>query len=226
MIVLFGSEKGGTGKTTAATNMAAMRAKAGRDTLLVDTDGQESATIWSQVRSDLDVQPPITCVFKRGKLGADLLALSEKFDTVIVDAGGRDSVELRQAMAVCDRMIIPVRPSQFDSWSLDKMAILLKEIEERVGRRPPAAVVLNAVSTNPQVREAAEVRESLAEQADILPVLATELSDRVSFRRAAREGKSVIELTGSLADPKGSAELMSLYQEVFNAKFAIAKKAA
>ena len=38
MIILIGGEKGGTGKTTIATNLSAMRALAGRDVLLVDTD--------------------------------------------------------------------------------------------------------------------------------------------------------------------------------------------
>ena len=47
MIVLIGGEKGGTGKTTIATNLAALRAMAGRDVLLVDTDPQGSASYWT-----------------------------------------------------------------------------------------------------------------------------------------------------------------------------------
>ena len=46
MIILFGGEKGGTGKTTLAVNLAAMRARAGYDVLLVDADRQESAAAW------------------------------------------------------------------------------------------------------------------------------------------------------------------------------------
>lgn len=38
MIVLFGGEKGGTGKSTLATNLAVWLARQGRDVLLVDTD--------------------------------------------------------------------------------------------------------------------------------------------------------------------------------------------
>ena len=41
MIVLIGGEKGGTGKTTLATNLAQMRAARGHDVLLVDTDKQK-----------------------------------------------------------------------------------------------------------------------------------------------------------------------------------------
>jgi chromosome partitioning protein len=40
MIILIGGEKGGTGKTTVATNLSACLASAGRDVLLVDADRQ------------------------------------------------------------------------------------------------------------------------------------------------------------------------------------------
>ena len=46
-IVLFGGEKGGTGKTTLATNMAAMLALQGKDVLLLDTDRQGTASFWA-----------------------------------------------------------------------------------------------------------------------------------------------------------------------------------
>ena len=36
MVILIGGEKGGTGKTTIATNLAALRALAAHDILLVD----------------------------------------------------------------------------------------------------------------------------------------------------------------------------------------------
>ena len=51
MIVLIGGEKGGTGKTTLATNLAQMRAARGHDVLLVDTDKQESASSWASLRA-------------------------------------------------------------------------------------------------------------------------------------------------------------------------------
>ena len=50
MIILVGGEKGGTGKTTLATNLAQMRASAGKDVLLIDSDKQESASSWAGQR--------------------------------------------------------------------------------------------------------------------------------------------------------------------------------
>ena len=56
MIVLIGIEKGGTGKTTLATNLAALRVSKGYEVLLVDTDKQNSANFWAACR---DEQPTV-----------------------------------------------------------------------------------------------------------------------------------------------------------------------
>ena len=67
MIVLIGGEKGGTGKTTLATNLAAMRALAGRDVLMIDTDPQGSANYWAQSRDEENITPRVACIQKFGK---------------------------------------------------------------------------------------------------------------------------------------------------------------
>lgn len=227
MIILVGSEKGGTGKTTIAVNLAAMCALAGKETLLVDTDRQESASTWAAARAmtRADAKQPldITCVAKSGKVGYDLQQLAPKFDVVIVDAGGRDSVELRQALAVCDTLLIPVRPSQFDTWSLDKMATLIKEITEKIEQPIDARVLLNATHTNPSVREADEVRMLLAQDyADSLKVMVSQVGDRISYRRAARDGLGVTELARQNADGAAVEEIQRVYKEIFNEKWTAA----
>ena len=51
MITVVGGTKGGSGKSTIATNLACMLSAAGRDVLLVDTDDQEIATDFTNLRN-------------------------------------------------------------------------------------------------------------------------------------------------------------------------------
>lgn len=228
MLILVGSEKGGTGKTTVAVNLATLCALAGHDTLLVDTDKQESATIWASLRSEREGTTPVPCVSKTGKVGYDLAKLKPKFARIIVDAGGRDSLELRQTMAICDRMIIPVRPSQFDTWSLDRMLQLIRDIEERTGEKVDARLLMNAVSPNPSVTEAVEFREALKDYGEELPIMKGQIAERIAFRRAAREGLSVVELSGKLtpSDREAANEISAVYKEAFNETWRLAKPAS
>lgn len=220
MLVLVANEKGGVGKTTIAVNLAAMCALAGKDTLLVDVDRQESATAWASVRHESSLEPVLICVSKTGKVGADLVRLRDKFEVVIVDAGGRDSIEMRQAMAVSDMVLVPIKPAQFDVWSLSRMAQLTTEVSDQIGAKVPAFAFINGASPNPAVRETLEVKEALREYGEVFPSLQTVITERIAFRKAAREGQGVIELTAAIADPKANLEMISLYQEVFNEQYA------
>ena len=51
--ILVASSKGGAGKTTLATNLAAHFALDGKRTVLVDADPQHSSTRWAERRADL-----------------------------------------------------------------------------------------------------------------------------------------------------------------------------
>jgi len=213
MIILFGGEKGGTGKTSLAVNLAAMRARAGYDVLLVDADRQESAASWSAVRDQAGVEPRVPVVQKFGSsLAQEVKGLAEKYQDVIIDTGGRDSTELRAALVVADRFFVPIRPSQFDLWALEKVTVLVEECRP-INPNLEAIVLVNLASTHPRVEELAETREYLNELAGV-SLARTVLRERIAFRRAARDGLAVVELRP--ADPKAAAEMESLYAEVFN----------
>jgi chromosome partitioning protein len=126
MIILIGGEKGGTGKTTLATSLAAKRALSGRDVLLIDTDVQGSASYWAQGRDDAGIKPRVACVQKFGKgLQSEVQDLATRYQDIIIDAGGRDSIELRVALVVADKAYVPIQASQFDIWTLDRMEDLV-----------------------------------------------------------------------------------------------------
>jgi chromosome partitioning protein len=212
MIILIGGEKGGTGKTTLATNLAAMRALAGRDVLLIDTDPQGSSNYWVQSRDEESVTPRVACVQKFGKgLPAEVKDLANRYQDIIIDAGGRDSVELRSALVVTEKAYIPIQPSQFDIWTLNQMDEL---VETAKGFNPDlkAKVIISRSSTNPSVHESDETGKLLADFLN-LELANVTIRDRIAYRKAAKDGLAVTELKPK--DSKASEEMEVLYKEVF-----------
>lgn len=226
-IITIGMKKGGPGKTTIATNIAAMCVTAGMRTLLVDTDGQRTAASWAGSRREQGVEPPITCVEKTGKCGRDIAELADNYDVVIVDAGGHDSIELRQAFAVADLCIMPLRPCQPDVWTLPDMIELINEIEEKSGTRPRASVLINGKEAPRKVRggyrETQDTRDtvdSIRETfGDAVPVLGSMVSYRPAFWRAFPAGMSVVELPDSARAESAKEELMNLFKEIFDVEY-------
>ena len=214
MIITLGAEKGGVGKTTLAVNLAAQRTLEGHDVLLVDTDLQISASFWSQRRDEAGLQPRVACIQKFGKgLQAELRDLATRYEDILVDVGGRESVELNASLVVADQVYIPIQASQFDMWTLDRMDEL---VATATGFNPDlqADVVITRASPNPQVTEVQEVIE-LMQEYDYLQIAETIIYERIAWRKSIREGRAVSELTP--ADPKATDELKRLYAEIFDA---------
>ena len=213
MILLIGGEKGGTGKTTVATNLAALRAADGHDVLLVDTDRQGSAAAWCQLRAEDAQLPRVACVQLFGKtVQSGIRDLAARYADVIIDAGGRDAVELRSALVMATCVYIPIQPAQFDVWTLEHMQELVVAAQ---GFNPEltAFVLFTRASTHPLVADAADARLSLDGLAP-LQLAETLLSERQAFRRSARTGRAVTEL--ERPDPKANTELRLLYGAIYH----------
>lgn len=212
MIILIGGEKGGTGKTTIATNMAAMRALSGRDVLLIDTDPQGSANYWAQSRDEENITPRVACVQKFGKgLPKEVQDLSSRYQDIIIDAGGRDSVELRSALVVTQRLFVPIQPSQFDIWTLNQMEELV-ETAKAFNPDLIAKVIISRASTNPSVHESDDTAK-LLNDFDNLDLSGAIVRDRIAYRKAAKDGLAITELKPK--DQKAVTEMEILYKEVF-----------
>ncbi|OKY73946.1 MAG: chromosome partitioning protein [Desulfobulbaceae bacterium DB1] len=212
-ITVFGGEKGGTGKTTLAVNIAAMLAMKGKDVLLLDTDRQGTASFWATVRDEENIEPRVACVQKFGKgLPAQVRDLAERYDEIIIDAGGRDSMELRYALGVADRAYIPVQPFQFDIWTIRQMDTLV-EMAKGLNEELAAFIVINRVATNPAIREDRETREFITrENFQHLTLAQSMIRDRIAFRKAARDGLAVVEYG---QDRKAVNEMNQLYEEIY-----------
>ena len=211
MIILVGSNKGGSGKTTIACNLSVALAMQGADVCLVDADRQGSAAKWHQERESSEINPSITLVQKYDNLTKTLQSLNEKYDQVIVDVAGRNSREMITAATVADLVIAPHQCSQLD---LDTLGELQEQIIRVMDLNPSLKVFIyqTMASTNVQVIET-ERREFENYVAEFPEFRAMKASGRYRkiYRDVMSEGLSVLENTNKHAID----EVNALHSEVF-----------
>ncbi len=205
MILLFGGEKGGSGKSTLATNAAVYLQREGASVILIDTDRQLTAANWAEVREESEA-PSLTCVSVLTNVAATIRKLSADYDHAVIDAGGRDSEQLRAAMVVADRMVTPVKPSQADLWTLDTMTELVA-MARGFNEGLDARVVLTMASPHPKAVETEPVRAALAELETFTACEAT-IHHRKAYPNALALGLSVIEVGGEAAAKVETESLM------------------
>ena len=219
LILAVVNEKGGVGKTNTAVNLANAAAMTGDDVLMVDTDPQGSMGAWASTRTALGHVPEITTIVKQGEFQQDILKLATKFDVIVIDSGGRDSLEMRHALAVADFALIPVEPSQYDIWSLGRVAKMVKEVNNQLSvsgndSKVNAYCFINNAPTN-NTHEVEDCREVLKDLEGDFPDLGLILYNRIAHRKSARLGLGVMELTKADFDPKAAVEVALLYQIAF-----------
>ena len=109
--VLVASSKGGAGKSTLATHIAAHFALDGLRTALVDADPQGSATRWAQRRAGLDS----AVLALDGRRKGWRKHVPEDTQRVVIDAAaGAMADELEPFLDHVDAVVVPVVPSTID----------------------------------------------------------------------------------------------------------------
>lgn len=109
--VLVASSKGGVGKTTIATHLAAHAALQGRNTVLLDADPQRSSTQWAQRRADLE-SAVLPLDGTRGRWQGRVPAGTER---LFIDApAGAMARQLGPFLDEADALVVPVPPSMLD----------------------------------------------------------------------------------------------------------------
>lgn len=213
MIITVGNTKGGVGKTAIAVNLAIARALAGRDVWLIDGDRQGTAQTAISIRAEAERAPGIACAtYPDGPtLRAQVRQQREKFDDVIIDAGGRDSTALRAALVLSDILLVPFQPRSYDVWALSDIAELVDEARSvRDGLK--AYAVLNCADPGEHSTDNDEAAAAVSElpQLEYLP---TPLRRRKAFANAASLGQCVLE--SKPRDGKACSELDSLINNLF-----------
>jgi chromosome partitioning protein len=110
--ILVASSKGGAGKTTLASHLAAQAALDGKRTVLVDADPQGSSTRWAQRRAGLDSAVlPIDGTAGKGWRRQ----VPDDTEVVVIDAAaGAMASDLGAFLERADAVVVPVLPSVLD----------------------------------------------------------------------------------------------------------------
>ncbi|MES9826935.1 MAG: AAA family ATPase [Candidatus Thiodiazotropha sp.] len=200
MITVIGSLKGGSGKSTVTFNLAVWLEMAEAEVLVIDADPQATLSDVSEVRTEEGYEPYLNI--------KNASALSRKklagYDEVLIDVGTSDIDSMKLALALADRVVIPVPPSQADIWSTQRFINFLDEAVD--GDRPDLLAFINRADTHHAIRESDEAAAALVSLSDV-DFIKNRLCQRTVFRRSFSEGLAVYEL-----DPrgKGSKEFYAL----------------
>jgi chromosome partitioning protein len=149
--------KGGSGKTTIATNLAACYASRGRFPALLDYDPQGSALNWLQTRSSDQARIHGVEAHKKSMAVTRSwqMRMPKEVDRVIIDTpasiGGADLADyVRQANTI----IVPVLPSPIDihtATNFIKEIMVLGKLKGDNGSSKRLGVVANRVKENTRV---------------------------------------------------------------------------
>ena len=210
-IITVGSTKGGVGKTTIALNIAIARAMQGRDVWLIDADRQGTASTALAIRGEAGRQPAIATAHypEGGALRSQLLHQRNKFQDIVIDAGGRDSTALRAALALSDVILVPFQPRSIDVWAVADIAALIDEARA-VRDGLEAYGFLNLADTAGSDNK--EAAEALVDYPGI-KYLDAPIRRRKSIANAAGNGMSVLEYAPK--DEKAIAELNELLNAIY-----------
>ena len=139
--ILVASSKGGAGKTTLATNLAAYFALDGKRTVLVDADPQHSSTRWAERRAELESAVlPIDAGGRR----AGRAWLPEDAERVVVDApAGAMADDLGSFLEHADAVVVPVLPSALDIEATVGFLNTLAKVPRVHKRKLPVGLVVN-----------------------------------------------------------------------------------
>jgi len=188
--ILVVNPKGGSGKTTLATNLAGALAAQHQQVLLWDLDRQQSALTWLSMRPS-----HLPRIVRLDRREDDPGRINPKRDWLVIDSpAGLHGKSLSHTLKHADKVVVPVQPSIFDMAATSAFLQIL--MEEKAVRRSKALVGVIGVRVDPRTRAAATL-EAFLQQFD-LPVLAY-LRDSQIYPNAAFNGMSIFDLAPYVA---------------------------
>jgi chromosome partitioning protein len=205
-IIALAGNKGGSGKTTLAINLAGVLVRRGRVTLL-DADPQGSCVHW---HTATDGNAPVSVLAAADDVTAAVEASRDDSDYLLIDCPPAvDAPQTLAALALADKVLIPVLPSPLDIWAGLQVGPVLQQVQQG-NPLLQALMVINQLEPRTKLSQLA--RQALDELG--LPTATTALRRRMAYRRAMLEGRSVSDL--GVRGAEAVREIEQLTEELVN----------
>ena len=183
--ILIANPKGGSGKTTLATNLAGYLAKQNQRVVMWDLDQQKSSLNWLALRN-----PELPSISRLGLERDASKGNIKNNDWLVLDSpAGIQGKNLSHALKIAHKIIVPVQPSVFDM--VATRDFINRLTEEKTIQRKKSFIGMVGMRVDPRTRAASTLEQFLM-QYD-LPIL-TYLRDTMVYVNAAFNGKSIFDL--------------------------------
>ena len=196
-VVVFASQKGGSGKTTLAGHVAVQAERAGAGPVaIIDTDRQGSLADWWNVRES---ETPIFARTTFPRLISDLETLSETgVKLTIIDTPPAITLAIRDVIVYANLVVVPTRPSPHD---LRAVSATIELVE---AAKKPLIFVINAATK--RARITADAAVALSQHGTVAPIM---VHQRIDFATSMIDGRTVMEVAPKSASAGEIEQLWS-----------------
>jgi chromosome partitioning protein len=208
-IIALLNEKGGTGKSTLATNLATALHRQGKRVVLIDADPQGTARDWRAASPEDADLPPVVAIDRAQMLASSLNAVSA--DIAIIDSPAKAEQMAAAIVRVAHVALVVLQPSGADVWA-SAAAVKLIQSRRDAGGEIDAAFLINRTSGNTKLTK--QIKDGDWNEYGVEQMTAT-IGNRIAFAQAMTDGVSVFDLGDSVA----KAEILAVITEMEAAKW-------
>ncbi len=196
-VIVFASQKGGSGKTTLAGHIGVQAELSGAGPVaLIDTDPQGSLAKWWNCRES---PTPAFLHSAFTNLVHDLdEARAQGFKLIIVDTPPAVTKAISEVVSFADLVVLPTRPSPHD------LRAVGPTIDICESRKKPMIFALNAAT--PRARITMEAAVALSQHGTVAPVT---VYNRTDFAASMIDGRTVMEIE---PEGKSAEEIRGLWE--------------
>jgi len=187
-IISFSNQKGGSGKTTLAVNLAVLWSNSGYKVAIIDADAQKSLTYWYDARkkyygnedTGFDIYP-----YSTNTIIEDVKTIKHKYNFIVIDSPPSITYDTIQVLRSADRVFVPVQPSPVDLLATIPFLNLVRQ------ERKKSTIILNRVLPRANLTEAMILRLRYAGA----KIARSRISSKVIFAETYSVGRGVIDIS-------------------------------